>query len=385
MLSESDDTPAATFRPRFKAKRKPAANKRRLRDMDQDAADTQPAEISVGGASREGVADPRRLSRWARYSALGKLESKAVTGRSLDEDKNGAAADDEDLGSGRVDSGRMESRGTDAMRRDAMNMDTMNMDTTKVGTMNMDTIGGNTMNINSMNMDTTKVGTMNMDTMNMDTMNMDTMNTDSMRMKSMNTGAFNTETMNMDTIKEGTMNMDTIGVSTMNINSMNIDTTNLAPADLATPAAPLSFINSPPSAQNTFVLRHSHFRDTPVLVPLGPEYADRYGNVLDDDVPQVIDPAASDDDIALDAFGQPSPADHAPDLHDMYDLDISVDDVLRRADMPDIPGPAAVLSGLAEKVSLLEMSIRLRRERLLALAASLAELQDARQDALGAL
>ncbi|KAF8002294.1 hypothetical protein HF325_003259 [Metschnikowia pulcherrima] len=116
-----------------------------------------------------------------------------------------------------------------------------------------------------------------------------------------------------------------------------------------------------------FLLRESHFRDSPAsFIPLDKEYADRYGNVLDEE------PQAKPENDESDHFNEELETP-SRDLGDMYDLEVSIEeDTLNAGKNVEIPEPAQVSIGLKEK-------------KLMSLKTSLTELEHARQAAVGEL
>ncbi|QBM87559.1 hypothetical protein METSCH_B07650 [Metschnikowia aff. pulcherrima] len=130
----------------------------------------------------------------------------------------------------------------------------------------------------------------------------------------------------------------------------------------------------------TFLLRESHFRDSPTsFIPLDKEYADRYGNVLDEE--QEAKPGNDESDHFNEELETPS-----RDLGDMYDLEVSIEeDTLVSGKIVEILEPAQILTGLVEKLATLEVSIGLKEKKLMSLKTSLTELELARQAAVGEL
>ena len=130
----------------------------------------------------------------------------------------------------------------------------------------------------------------------------------------------------------------------------------------------------------TFLLRESHFRDSSgSFIPLDKEYADRYGNVLDEE--QEAKPANDESDHFNEELETPS-----RDLGDMYDLEVSIEeDTLVSGKNVEIPEPAQILTGLVEKLAALEVSIGLKEKKLMSLKTSLTELERTRQAAVSDL
>ncbi|KAM9919057.1 hypothetical protein OXX59_008212 [Metschnikowia pulcherrima] len=130
----------------------------------------------------------------------------------------------------------------------------------------------------------------------------------------------------------------------------------------------------------TFSLRESHFRDSPAsFIPLDKEYADRYGNVSDEE--QEAKPEIDEIDHFNEELETPS-----RDLGDMYDSEVSIEeDTSVSGKNVDILEPAQILTGLVEKLATLKVSIGLKEKKLMSLKTSLTELEHARQAAVGEL
>ncbi|KAM9932060.1 hypothetical protein OXX80_008302 [Metschnikowia pulcherrima] len=130
----------------------------------------------------------------------------------------------------------------------------------------------------------------------------------------------------------------------------------------------------------TFSLRESHFRDSPAsFIPLDKEYADRYGNVSDEE--QEVKPENDESDHFNEELETPS-----RDLGDMYDSEVSIEeDTSSAGKNVEIPEPAQIFTGLVEKLATLEVSIGLKEKKLMSLKTSLTELEHARQAAVSEL
>ncbi|KAM9909525.1 hypothetical protein OXX69_005346 [Metschnikowia pulcherrima] len=130
----------------------------------------------------------------------------------------------------------------------------------------------------------------------------------------------------------------------------------------------------------TFSLRESHFRNSPAsFIPPDKEYADRYGNVSDEE-PQAK-PENDESDHFNEELEMPS-----RDLGNMYDSEVSIEeDTSSAGKNVEIPKPAQILTGLVEKLATLEVSIGLKEKKLMSLKTSLTELEHARQAAVSEL
>lgn len=132
---------------------------------------------------------------------------------------------------------------------------------------------------------------------------------------------------------------------------------------------------------STFTLKESYFRDTPIEpIHHDKEYADKYGNVSDDDITErKVDAAQSDDDVeVIDEFTKPNLAIHK----DFYDMEVSVDEELLEFEDGRVPSIEELQNDIMQRVQKLEISIRLRSERIPQLENSLAEAEKKRLEIL---
>lgn len=126
------------------------------------------------------------------------------------------------------------------------------------------------------------------------------------------------------------------------------------------------------STAKTFSLRESHFREETPQLSLKDEYADKYGNVEDEDEVQKPDDEADD----AEAFETVDYSDRAAFRDDFYDLEVSVDeDTAKEVQVPTVAG---VMDELAEKMARLETLVVARKAKLQTLKLQLEEAESRR-------
>lgn len=145
---------------------------------------------------------------------------------------------------------------------------------------------------------------------------------------------------------------------------------------------------------NTFLLRESHFRDLPAeFIPLEKEYADGFGNVLDEEEKRHTGTIQLSEDEEQHSIGHENMAP-ARDLGDMYDLEVSVDEEGSGSGsgsgsglnkVLEIPDQAEILVQLSEKLAALNVNISLHEKKQASLKESLAQLQTQRNEVLEGL
>lgn len=141
---------------------------------------------------------------------------------------------------------------------------------------------------------------------------------------------------------------------------------------------------------NTFLLRESHFRDLPAeFIPLEKEYADGFGNVLDEEEKRHTGTIQLSENEEQDSIGHENMAP-ARDLGDMYDLEVSVDEEGSGSGsglnkVLEIPDQAEILVQLSEKLAALNVNISLHEKKQASLKESLAQLQTQRNEVLEGL
>lgn len=127
---------------------------------------------------------------------------------------------------------------------------------------------------------------------------------------------------------------------------------------------------------SSFTLKESYFRDAPMdSVSHDKEYADKFGNVSDDEITQAkVDAMQSDDDVEImDEFAGPNLAKH----NSFYDMEVSVDEDLD-VENGKIPNIETLKNDITERIQKLQNSIRLRSERLPQVERSLEEADEKR-------
>ncbi|GEQ72907.1 hypothetical protein JCM33374_g6595 [Metschnikowia sp. JCM 33374] len=145
-----------------------------------------------------------------------------------------------------------------------------------------------------------------------------------------------------------------------------------------------------PSPSKTFVLKESHFRDSPAeFIPLDKEYADAYGNVSDEDVGRNADNNAPVGDASdFEDVGDPAldKSRYARDLPDMYDSEVSVDtDHVPLGRMQEVAEAGAVVEELTEKLAALDVGIALQTTKSQALKETLSQLYSQRDSVVAEL
>lgn len=157
----------------------------------------------------------------------------------------------------------------------------------------------------------------------------------------------------------------------------NLKSTNQAYTTVAMDNLELLVKSKKSDSSNTFTLKQSYFRDTPMeTINQEKEYADKFGNVSDDDTPPVkVDAAHSDDDMEIiNDFAGPKLAKN----NDFYDMEVSVDEGSLDIENYKTSSIESLKSDIMQRIERLEISIKLRTERLPQVEGLLAEANEKR-------
>lgn len=133
------------------------------------------------------------------------------------------------------------------------------------------------------------------------------------------------------------------------------------------------------TGSGTFLLKESYFRDTPMEpISLKSEYADAFGNISEEDIPS--SPQAQiedDDDDDVDMYvSQPAPTFSRHNK--FYDSEVSIDSEELGHDNCKLPHLESVLTDVQQRIERLEVSVKVRLERLKILEHNLQNAQDKR-------
>lgn len=128
-------------------------------------------------------------------------------------------------------------------------------------------------------------------------------------------------------------------------------------------------------SSNTFLLGTSHFRDAGPTLSLENEYADAYGNVLDEDLNRAKPDELDDpDDDHYNVARSPVLSNS-----EMYDLELSVDeDTEPRGTTSTVPTLTDILSSLSEELKKLHLEIDVQKTQQQRLQEQLDTLQQDR-------